>query len=64
MQDTFNRIAAFPEAWPRFSRRARRCIVRRFPYGVLYQIRADCVLVVALMHMKRSPQTWQQRGDI
>lgn len=63
VQHTLDRIAAFPEAWPLFSRRARRCIVRRFPYGVLYQVRADCVLVVALLHTKRSPRTWQERAD-
>lgn len=64
VQRTLDRISAFPEAWPLFSQRARRCIVRRFPYGVLYQVRADCVVVVALLHMKRSPQTWQEGADI
>jgi hypothetical protein len=63
VQRTLDRISAFPEAWPLFSERTRRCIVRCFPYGVLYQIRADCVLVVALLHMKRSPKTWQERAD-
>jgi len=63
VQRTLDRISAFPEAWPLFSERIRRCIVRRFPYGMLYQIRADCVLVVALLHMKRSPKTWQERAD-
>jgi len=57
----FDRIRAFPEAWPLFSKRARRCIVSRFPYGVLYQIRPDCSLVVAVMHRKRDPQAWHQR---
>lgn len=64
VQRTLDRISAFPAAWPLFSQRTRRCIVRRFPYGVLYQVRADCVLVVALLHMKRSPQTWQERADM
>jgi plasmid stabilization system protein ParE len=63
VQRTLERISAFPEAWPLFSRRARRCIVRRFPYGVLYQVRSDCVLVVALLHMKRSPKIWQEGAD-
>ena len=63
VQRALDRISAFPEAWPIFSRRTRRCIVRRFPYGVLYQVRADCVMVVALLHMKRNPQTWRERAD-
>ena len=48
VQRTLDRISAFPEAWPLFSQKARRCIVRRFPHGVLYHVRADCVLVVCL----------------
>jgi hypothetical protein len=31
--------------------------------AALYRVRADCVLVIALLHIKRSPQTWQQRAD-
>lgn len=57
----FSRIAAFPEAWPTLSRRARRCIVNRFPYGVLYQVRKDSILVLAIMHLARDPKTWQDR---
>lgn len=62
VQCTFGRIRSFPEAWPVFSGRARRCVVRRFPYGVLYQIRPDRILVVAIMHLKRDPVTWRERA--
>jgi len=57
---TLDRISAFPEAWPIFSRRTRRCIVRRFPYGVLYQVRSDCVLVVGLL--LRLIRKWLKAG--
>lgn len=56
-----SRIAAFPDAWPAYSARAKRCIVNRFPYGILYQIRKDCLLVLAIMHLKREPKRWQDR---
>jgi len=35
--------------------------VQRFPYGVLYQARADGVLVLAIMHLRRDPKVWQER---
>jgi len=57
------RIGAFPDAWPLFSPRSRRCIVSRFPYGILYQTRADRILVVAIMHLKRDPEIWRQRAN-
>ena len=58
---TLERISDFPEAWPKISRRARRCMTSKFPFGVIYQIRKDCILVLALMHMKRDPTSWQER---
>lgn len=55
------RMAAFPNAWPVLSQRTRRCIVGRFSFGILYQIRADDILVVAIMHLSRDPKRWQDR---
>jgi len=61
VQRTFERIRSFPEAWPSLSVRARRCMVNRFPYGIEYQIRHDCILIGGIMHLKRDPKRWQDR---
>ncbi|MBM4048013.1 MAG: type II toxin-antitoxin system RelE/ParE family toxin [Planctomycetes bacterium] len=61
VKSTLDRIASFPNAWPKFSHRARRCITNRFPYGVLYQVREDHVLVVAIMDLRRDPKRWEER---
>jgi plasmid stabilization system protein ParE len=58
---TLERISDFPEAWPKISRRARRCMTNKFPFGVIYQVRKESILVLALMHMKRNPTSWQER---
>lgn len=60
LKATLNRIAAYPNAWPPFSIRSRRCIINRFSYGVLYQIRTESILILAIMHLKRDPQKWQE----
>jgi hypothetical protein len=62
VKNTLNRIISFPVAWPVFSRRTRRCLINRFPYGILYQIRTDHILVAAIMHLKRDPKGWQDRA--
>ena len=46
LQKTVNRIAEFPEAWPLLSERTRRCRLRRFPYGVIYHVVDDPLLVI------------------
>lgn len=62
VQAVFDRIHAFPDPCPIFSVRARRCLVRCFPYPILYQVRADRILVLAIMHLKRDPNAWRQRA--
>jgi len=63
VEDTIERIKQNPEAWTTIStsKQARRCLTNRFPYGIIYQIRKSTILIVAVMHLKRRPQTWQSR---
>jgi plasmid stabilization system protein ParE len=55
------RILQYPEAWPLLSSRTRRCRTKKFPYGIIYQIRGNDLLIVAVMHFHRDPQTWRSR---
>ena len=58
---TLLRIAHYPKAWNPLSKRTRRCRTNRFPYGVIYQIRKDEILVVAVMHLHKHPDSWKSR---
>jgi len=53
------RIKAQPLAWAPLSPRTRRCRTHRFPYGVLYQVRSDEILIVSVMDLRRDPKRWQ-----
>lgn len=55
------RIASFPMAWPKIEPEIRRCLVRRFPYGILYSDNRDTILIVAIMHLHRKPDYWKYR---
>jgi plasmid stabilization system protein ParE len=59
--NALDRIGRFPEAWQPCSKRTRRCQTRRFPYGVVYQIRKDEILVVAVANLHRKPDYWMDR---
>lgn len=56
-----DRIGEFPEAWHPLSARTRRCQMRRFPYGIIYQIRQDEILIVATANLHRRPDYWVNR---
>ena len=58
---TIERILQYPEAWSSISKRTRRCRTNKFPYGIIYQIRGDVLLIVAVMHLHREPRTWKSR---
>jgi plasmid stabilization system protein ParE len=54
-------VLAYPEAWTPLSKNTRRCLVHRFPYGVIYQRAGETIRVVAIMHLNRTPGYWKDR---
>jgi plasmid stabilization system protein ParE len=58
---TLSRILQYPHAWPTISERTRRCRTSGFPYGLIYQVREDVILIVAVMHLHRHPDSWKSR---
>lgn len=61
IEGAYVEIQERPEFWRRFRGRFRRCLLRRFPYAVIYAIEPDCIYVAAIMHAKRSPDYWIHR---
>lgn len=61
VKSTLERIIQFPNAWHPLSERTRRCRTKRFPYSIVYQLRQDKILIIAVMHMHREPQKWKSR---
>jgi plasmid stabilization system protein ParE len=57
------RIAELPDAWPPFSGGMRRLLIKRFPYGILYRNLRDLILIFAVQHTKRRPNTWRSRWE-
>jgi plasmid stabilization system protein ParE len=54
------RILAHPQAWCPLDDEFRRCRTSRFPYGLIYTIETDHVLIVSVMHLHRHPDTWRK----
>lgn len=56
-----DRIKNFPQAWHPFTDTTRRCQLRRFPYGIIYQIMDTEILVIAVANLHRNPDYWKDR---
>ena len=55
------RIRNYPTAWSPLSSRVRRCLINRFPYSVIYEVRRDLLLVAAIQHHSKEPNSWRDR---
>jgi len=58
---TVHTIVNSPAAWPVLEEDVRRCLVNRFPYGVLYSIEGLEIFILAVMHLRRNPDYWKKR---
>lgn len=56
-------IRQFPETFALRDDVTRRCLVKRFPYVIVYMYHDNRVWVLAIAHCKRKPGYWKQRVD-
>lgn len=64
--DDFDRairqIATYPLAYSEIGNGLHRCLLTKFPYGVIYGIDAESIIVVAVAHLHREPRYWTDRA--
>ena len=56
-----DRITKFPGAWSPMSKNTRRCLVNRFPFGVIYNVKSGLVRIIAVADLRRRPDYWLGR---
>ena len=60
---TIARIIQYPDAWSVMSQNTRRCLVNRFPYGVIYQIKFNMLRIIAVANLHRRSNYWKDRVE-
>ncbi len=58
---SISRILKYPEAWPIERGEIRKCLIRVFPYKILYSIENDHIFIIAISHQHRKPDYWVDR---
>ena len=61
VEDTVGAIAEHPLQSPVVYRSRRRAGVRRFPYGIFFEVQEHRIVVIACFHGRREPRHWQSR---
>jgi len=58
-----NNIIAFPYAWSKISNECHRILLKRFPYGIIYSVESNHILIISIMNIHRKPFYWKNRID-
>jgi hypothetical protein len=56
------RILEFPEGWTPLDSTFHRCLIKQFPYALIYTVADQVVIVVAVMNLHRKPGYWRNRS--
>jgi toxin ParE1/3/4 len=58
LDKTLARITVYPEAWQAVEKNVRRCLMDHFPYGILYAIEPEAIVVLSVMNLYRNPESF------
>jgi len=61
VEATLSRIRRNPKQFPIVDGNTRRALLKRFPYGVFYEIEESTIILTAVFHAKRNPRDRQDR---
>lgn len=58
---SIERIKQFPNAYVIVKEDIRRCLLHKFNYSILYTIKDNYILIIAISHQHRKPNYWTDR---
>ena len=66
LEHAIHAIEDRPDSLPRMEtlhsvRDVRRCLLPRFPFNIVFEIRENELLVLAVAHVRRRPNYWRRR---
>jgi plasmid stabilization system protein ParE len=54
--DALDFIQLFPSAWQKVGLHTRKCVLKKFPFLILYVVDGDQLLISAIAHQHRHPR--------
>jgi len=61
IEEAVDRVCRWPELHATYLHGTRRCLLRRFPYIVVYRRIENVVEILAVAHARRKPGYWRDR---
>ena len=63
VQECLNKVEINPCLFPVMEGAVRRSLLKTFPFGVVYRINSESIIVEAVMHLHREPGYWKTRQE-
>lgn len=57
LERSLSQLRAFPESAPLLRHPYRRLLVQRFPYGIVYSVVGDRIVVYSIAPLRQNPKT-------
>ena len=61
VESAIQNIVSFPDAWPKLDVYVRRCLMSRFPFGIVYTDGQNHIYILAVMNLRQKPNYWKAR---
>jgi toxin ParE1/3/4 len=61
LERAIDQVIRYPDRWPVYLHGTRRYKLSRFPYVLVYLLRDDTVVGIAVAHLSRKPGYWRRR---
>lgn len=62
VEDGLSKIERKPLHYKIIYKKLRRITIRRFPYRILFIVQNNQVIVTAVFHARKNPQSWDSRS--
>lgn len=60
----FRAVAENPQRYPVVQADVRRALLRQFPYSIYFRASSARVEIIAVLHQRRHPASWQKRTTV
>jgi hypothetical protein len=54
--NTIEYIKSHPDVWTKSSQNTQRCIIKNFPYSIIYQKSEDTIVILAIASLLKAPR--------
>jgi len=61
LDSVLRRVIENPFQFPKVKNTIRKALLRRFPYSVYFGVTRETLELIAVLHHRRNPRTWQKR---